>query len=373
MNSRSGSTFALVLAMALTVPGCGRGDSANDKTGGLAVVGQKSQPVTVKEVVPRKVTYTVMSVGTLEAAETVSIPARVAGVVQKVNFKEGDLVTPETVLIEVDPDRYRLEVERAEADLQKATAQEMDAVQSLDQRRNLKQRDPGWVTDEELRRFQTALDAAKAERERQEANLALARKNLQDAFVKPPFRGLIDSRSVSTGAYVKAETVIASMSSVKTLKLRFTVPEVDAARINEGQAARFRVGAFPAQDFESRIFFVSSVADPQTRSVEVKARYDNQDGRLKPGYFAQVLIDVATHDQALMVPEESVIPTEMGFVCYVIDGNAARMRRVQIGLRSEGEVEILTGLNAGEKVVVRGGHTLSDGTPVQITEDGKPS
>jgi RND family efflux transporter MFP subunit len=373
------STVVTMLSL-LASSGCGKDEKAAAGGQGTAgaqqaaaqrpggATGRRQPTVVVRPVSTRDVVYTIESVGTLEAEEEVRIPARVSGPVTKVSFQEGDPVTPQTVLAEIDPARYALEYARAKAGAELATAVLHDAQQAYDQRASLRKQDPGWVSDEELRRYETALERAKADLARATTDLNLAQKNLDDSKVRPPFAGIINAKLVSTGEYVRPEGVIGTIANVRTLKLRFTVPEVDAGHIEVGQPVRFSVRAHPDREFTASIFFVSTTADPATRKVEIKARCDNPDGLLKPGFFTAVQLQAGLHHAAVMVPEEAVIPTEVGFVTYVVDQGVARQRKVEIGLRDRGEVEILKGLQPGEALVVRGGHVIADGIPVQTTD-----
>ena len=321
-------------------------------------------PVVVEYAKVQDVVYKIESVGTLEAEEDVEIPARVDGAVGKVYFKEGDRVTTDKVLIEIDPERYQLEIERAKAELEKAKAEVKDAEQAYEQRESLRKQDPGWVTQEELRKLQTALDRARAELARAGVELALAQKRFRDSRVRSPFSGVINSKDVSTGEYVKPETMIATIARVETLKLKFNIPEVDAARIQVGQEVKFTVRALPQKVFQAKIFFISTTANPETRMVEVKAYTDNLDLQLRPGYFASVSLDTSVHKSAVLVLEEAVIPTETGFVSFVVQQGVAYRKAIEIGQRSGGRVEILKGIQEGEMVVIRGGHSLNDGMPV---------
>lgn len=347
--------------------GCGKGEKAGAAAGRTG--NKMSIRVVAKPVTTRNVSYLLESVGTLEAEEDVRIPARVGGVIAKIAIQEGAVVTPSTILAEIDPERYALEVERARANHERARAEAKDAQQSYDQRVGLRGKDPGWVSDEELRRYETTLERTKAEEARTKAELDLAIKNREDARVKSPISGMINTRLVSIGEYVRPETPIATIADIRTLKLRFTVPEVDADRVVLGSSVTFTVRAYPEREFTGKIFFISTVADPATRVVEVKARVDNPEGLLKPGFFASVRLQAALHQAAVMVPEEAIIPTEIGFVTFVVEAGKAHQRKVEIGLRERGEVEILKGLAAGEILVIRGGHILTDGMAVEISEE----
>jgi multidrug efflux system membrane fusion protein len=200
-----------------------------------------------------------------------------------------------------------------------------------------------------------------------EAGFGLAQDKLDKAKVKAGIEGKVVARHVSTGEWVNPGSPIARIVDDRTLKVRFTLPESEAGRVAVGMPARFSVKSYPGKTFEASIFFVSAQGDPSTRAVEVKARFKNDKGELRAGGYCRVAVGVATSPDSLVVPETAVLPTEEGFVAYVLDGEVARKRSVKPGLRSRGNVEVLDGLKAGETLVVRGAHSLADGMKVKVT------
>jgi multidrug efflux system membrane fusion protein len=190
-------------------------------------------------------------------------------------------------------------------------------------------------------------------------------RNRQRSELRPPQPGVIDTREVETGQYVRAGTVLATLVDTSRLRLRFKVSEAESLRARRGDEVGFRVAAIRERRFVGRIYHVGEVADPATRQVEVLAWVDNP-GQLKPGFFAEVDFASETRHAALVVPEGAVQASEVGFVAYVVEGGQAHLRPIQIGLRTEqGEVEIKSGLAAGETVVVEGSDRLADGMAVE--------
>jgi multidrug efflux system membrane fusion protein len=214
---------------------------------------------------------------------------------------------------------------------------------------------------------------AKAGVEQAEAELGLAQQKLSEATVCAVVGGRVVARLVSPGEWTRGETAIARIVDDRTLKVRFTVPESEAGRLRPGMPARFTVKSLPGQSFESPLFFVSARADSSTRSVEAKARYDNAQQVLRAGGYCRVTVAVESRENAIVVPEAAVVPTEDGFVAYTLEGETARMRSVQIGLRSRGTVEVTEGLKAGDTLVVLGARSLSDGVKVRVTNDASSS
>lgn len=329
--------------------------------------------VTTVDAVPREIEYPIDAPGTIEAAEEISIPASVSGVIDQVAFKEGDAVDEQKVLVEIDVDRFRLAEERTQADLDRARAQASLAETLLGNREKLyeegKKQNKDFVTEEQMATWRADAMKAKAELKRAHAELELARRDHRNARVRSPIKGLINRKLVSKGEFVKAETIIATILNVVTLHVRFTVPELEASRLTPGQEIQFTVRSAPGATFRAKLFYMNQKADPVTRTVECKAEILDRSEVFRTGYFAQVKI-VTEKQKGLTVPERALLHTEEGLVIYVVapgkDGPSAKKRKVKSGLRIEGEVEIAEGLKEGEKVVVDGALTLRDGVSIEI-------
>jgi membrane fusion protein (multidrug efflux system) len=315
--------------------------------------------------------YVVEAVGSVEAAEEISIPARVSGMIDSVNFREGDAVDEKTVLIEVALERYRIGEERAKAELDRAKAQS-DLSETIWKNRLAlyeegRKQKKDWVTEEQMATWKADVDKAKADLERARADLAIARKNHFDSRITPPIAGLINRKLVSKGEYVKPETVVATILNIGTLHVRFSVPELEASRLSHGHEIEFSVRSAPGKAFKARLFYLNQKADAATRSVECKALVLEKSDALRAGYFANVRI-VTGRQESVAVPERAILHTEKGFTVYVAEGKIARARRIELGLRVDGLVEVTRGLKPGEKLIVDGALTLRDGDEVEPAE-----
>jgi multidrug efflux system membrane fusion protein len=311
----------------------------------------------------RDVTYTVQALGSLEAEEMVQVTAEVSGAVAEVLFHEGDRVTPETVLLRIDPDKYRLEAVRAEAAHRRALADWQRADADMKRREALAQDE--LVAAEELNRARQETERLAADVAAAKAALDIARKNLERSDVRPSRAGVINTRTVDTGQFVQAGTVLATLVDLSRLRLRFKISDAESLTARVGQTVMFRVASLGQQEFQARVYHVGDVADPTTRQVEVLAWVKNP-GVLKPGFFAEVALAIRTREKAIVVPESAVQASERGFVVYVEEGDRARQRPVQIGLRTDdGSVEIVSGLRSGETIVVEGSDRLAEGVAIK--------
>jgi multidrug efflux system membrane fusion protein len=323
-------------------------------------------PVEIQVVQIRQVDYALTAVGSLQAKEIIRVPARVAGVIQNVAFQEGEWVTPDKVLARIDPERYRLAAQRVEADFNQAQAKAREAQAALDKRKVLQAKDPGWVTAEELSNVQAQLDADLAAAASAKAAWELAKKDLRDSAVRAETPGFIDQKLADTGQYLTAGTPVANMVDSRKLKLSFKVAESEAARLGADPKITFRVKAIPGKDFSAKIFHIADTADPGTRMVGVLGWVDNPNRELRPGFFADVKLDLEAHKGSLVVPQTAVLPTDQGFVGYVLkDRNRVEKRTLRLGLfTKEGDVEVLEGLRAGDKLITRGASVLTEDSVV---------
>lgn len=363
LDSRRAAPLLLFAALAA---GCGGAEPA----AAPAARGSLKYPVEVEAVRAGRVEYSIQAVGSVEAFEQVAVTARVAGAVERVLFQEGDVVEPGRVLAEIEPERYRLALAAAEADHAKAVAARDEARAGLERRKAVNAKNPDLVRAEEVDAWRTRLASAEAEVARAQSSVDLAELNLRDAFVRPPVAGVVQTREVETGRYVQPGAVIATLLRREPLLLRFRVPEIEAAPLAPGQAARFTLRGGRDTTYSATLTLVAAAADSRDRMVDVTARVDDPArAELRPGAFAEVVVPVGSAGEAPVIPQTAIRPTERGFLAFVVEEGVARERILELGLRTaDGRVEIRSGLVAGEKLVVRGAEALSDGA--QVVEAG---
>jgi multidrug efflux system membrane fusion protein len=350
----------LILAAGLTAT-CSKTGDAPKPAGARSEA--RALRVRVAPVEARDVVYSVKTLGSLEAEERVQVTAELDGAVAEVLFHEGDRVTPDTVLARIDPERYRLEAARAEAAHRKAVADWERAEAERKRREELAKEQ--LVSAEEATGARLEAERLAAEVAATKAAADIALQNQKRSDVRPPRPGVINTRSVDTGQFVKVGTVLATLVDINRLRLRFKVSEAESLRVKNGQTVTFRVAPLGEREFTAEVYHVGDVADPATRQVEALAWVKNP-GVLKPGFFAEVQLATDAHKNALVVPESTVQASERGFVAYVVEGGRARQQLVQVGMRTgDGSVEILSGLKAGEVVVTEGSDRLADGIAVE--------
>jgi multidrug efflux system membrane fusion protein len=340
---------------------------ASGKPGG-AGRGPLEFPVEVTPVADDNVEYIVNAVGSVEAFEQIAVTARVSGVVEHVRFREGEMVRPGQVLLEIEPERYRLAVEAAEANLAKEQASLAEAQAGLERRQAASERNPGLIRGEEVETWRTRARTAAAQVSQARSQVQGAKLNLRDSFVRATTTGAIQTRTVQTGQFVQPGTVLATLVRRDPLLLRFQVPEQEAPRLRKGMTARFGV-AEATSEYAAAITLVAESANPTSRMVTVTAQInDPKRAELRPGAFARVTVPVGGGRRAPVVPQTAIRPSERGFLAFVVEGDVAKERILELGLRTaEGMVEVRKGLAPGEKLVVRGAEALTDGAKVKVT------
>ncbi len=360
-----------LILIALVVACSKGGGDKGEKGGGRGGRGgtKLEYPVDVATLEQRQVQYTVNAPGSIEAFQQVQITARVAGAVDKVAFVEGQEVKAGDVLVVIESQRYQIAVAQAKASFTKAQATQRAAEAALQRRLGAQEQSPGLVPGEEIEQKRTAVDTAKADVEQARQAVRVAELNLRESFVRAPIAGTVQTRTVQQGQYLAAGNVLATILQRDPLLLRFQVTELDAPRLKAGMEASFTVKG-SQRTFTAKLTLVGGAADPQTRMVPVTAQLDPTEHEywLRPGAFCVVNIPIGAARKGIVVPSLAVSPTEQGNVVYIVDDkNIAHAKVVQLGMRTpDGGVELRSGVNAGEVMVIRGIEPLSDGAPVKV-------
>lgn len=364
---------AVILLPSSFLLSCSKGDAKETRAPGGAGApgGRRSMefPVEVRAVESRNVEYSVTAVGSLDAFERVAVTARVAGAVERVNFREGQLVRAGQELVEIEPERYRLAVDAAQATLNKALASKSEAEAGHARRQEANSKNPGLIRGEEIETWRTKVQTAAAEVTQAQAAVAQTKLNLRDAFVRAPVSGIIQTRTVETGQYVPVGTVLSTLMRRDPLLLRFQVPEGDALPLRPGVVARFNV-AEDATVHQARITHVAAAASQSSRMVDVTANVLNSNRpELRPGAFARVTVPIGSTRLTPVIPQTAIRPSEKGFLAYTIADGVAKQRILTLGMRTaDGQVEVKEGLRAGEMLVIRGAEALRDGAKVKVTQ-----
>lgn len=325
--------------------------------GAGATAHQDLPPAPMVEVAPVRtaaVEKTITAVGTTLSNESVLLRPEVSGRVAAINFVEGLEVRRGQKLIELDS-----AIERAE--LQRAMAEQALAQANHGRAAELRRSNVGT---------QRALDEALSAIKVATAAVDLAKARLAKRTLVAPFDAIAGLRRVSLGDYVTSGDSLVNLEQVDPLKVDFRVPEIFLPALAIGQRLELLLDAFPEQRFEGAVIAIDPLVDAAGRSVIVRARVPNPDGRLRPGLFARVTLKLTEAESALYVPEQAIVPEGRHSFVYLLenadDGPKVRRVEVELGRRRTGEVEVRRGLSAGQRVVGAGIARLHDGMAVRI-------
>jgi membrane fusion protein, multidrug efflux system len=340
-NPMSGAWY-LIAAAAIAAGACSKGKAgAAGGPGG----GPMGMPVEVAVARTDTVRDEIAATGQIEAVQSIDLRPEVDGRIVEILIREGQEVDQGTPLFKVDDAQLRAQVAQLEA--QRDLAQ-----QALARAKDLAQQNASSTAD---------LEKAEAEARSAGAQYDLQRIRLERTTVRAPFAGVVGQRYVSLGDYVTSTTRLASLHTVNPQRASFQVPERFARSLSPGQAVTFRVAAIAGRDFIGEVDFVDPIVQLPGRTILVKARVPNPRRLLQPGMFIEARLVTAVRPNAIVIPEDAVVPTEgANAVWAVVDGKADR-RQVSLGVRTPGFVEILDGVKAGDQVVVGGLELLAPG------------
>ncbi|MVW72485.1 efflux RND transporter periplasmic adaptor subunit [Bordetella sp. 15P40C-2] len=308
--------------------------------------------VEVAEVKPLQLARGIAAVGSLRSDESVVLRPEVAGRIQSIDFKEGQPVEKGQVLFRLDDAVARAELDQARANL---------ALAQTHYRRAVDLQGRGFVS-------QQARDESASNLKIQQAAVALAQARFDKMVLRAPFAGVVGLRNVSVGDYVAQGQDLVPIEAIHPLKVDFRVPEMYFNQIRVGQALNLRLDALPGMQREGEVYAVSPLVESGGRSILIRAVVPNSDGLLRPGMFARVQLLFGT-DEVLAVPEAALAPSGQAQYVYIVKDGRAHRTEVTLGERRDGQVEILTGVSAGDKVVIAGFQRLADGAPVRIARD----
>ncbi len=290
------------------------------------------------------------AIGTAVANEQVTLAAPVTERIVRLNFDDGSYVRRGQVVAV-------LQQAQQSAQLREVQARSREAQQQLARIGELKDR--GFATRSN---YDTQVAAAAAAR----AQAQGVRAEIGDRVIRAPFSGWVSLRNISVGAIASQGTAIAQISDIDTIKLDFPVPETMLRAIRAGQPIEARSAAYPDQPFRGVIHTIDTVIDPNTRAVTVRARLPNPERLLRPGMLMTVTIENAPR-MAASVPELAVVGEgDQRFVFVVDEQGRAHRRPVRTGARADGRIEILAGLQPGQRVVTEGVVKVADGMQLRL-------
>jgi RND family efflux transporter MFP subunit len=344
--SLSVALFALVLGFY----SCNKANS--DIKNGAAGTISTSYSVSVVKAAKKDVTDSFSQVGTIVAYNDVAVVSETSGRVVKVNAEIGDYKPAGSVLIEVDSELREAAYKAANVTYEKAK-KDLERYEALSKE--------GSVSDSQIEQARWSYQSA-------ESQYIVARRQLSDTKITTPISGFVTARNVNIGSMVMGApqaTVVANVVDISRLKVKVNVAERDVIRLKVGEKVEVTTDVFPSDVFTGSIFSISSKGDDgHTYPVEVVLKNSKQ--QLKAGMFGRVVFTPQSSGNLIIIPRESIVGSVKNAALYVINDNVAKLRSVVTGKEAGTNIEILSGLQEGELVVVNGQNNLSDNAPVII-------
>ncbi|HXV14877.1 MAG TPA: efflux RND transporter periplasmic adaptor subunit [Candidatus Krumholzibacteria bacterium] len=340
----------VVAALVLIKVGLLQGDSRQGGRAGGGPGGAGGGVTAVRAVVlgTQSMTDRISTVGTILANEDVDVRSEISGRVEAISFAEGSRVAKGQLLVKIADAELRAQTARAESRL---------AIAESDAERQRQLFEQSLTSQREFDTAMNEFNVAKAE-------AALVRAQLDKTEIRAPFDGKVGLRFVSEGSYVSPATPITAIQDDTPVKLDFSVPERYAGRLKKGDGIRFTVQG-TSRVFEGTIYALEPSIDTATRTMRVRATSPNEDGALVPGAFADVEIVMQQRD-TIAIPAYALIPELKGHRVFVYAGGKAEARSVEIGTRTDENVEIVRGLSAGDTLITSAILQLRTGAPVTV-------
>ena len=322
---------------------------ANTKTGMQGGRAKKVLNVNGKLLRPQKLTDEFVTTGLILPDEEVNLSFETSGKIVDILFTEGTAVRKGQILAKVNDKTLQAQLKKLEAQLGLA----QNRVYRQEQ---LFKKDAA---------SQEAYEEAKTQLATLEADIEAVKVNIELTELHAPFDGIIGLRQVSVGAYANPSTVVAKLTKISPLKIEFSVPERYASQIHKGVNMDFTVEGF--QDaFHAQVYAVESAVDKDQHVFTARGLYNNANHRLLPGQYSSILLKKEEINDALVIPSESIVP-EMGMdkvFCY--RSGKAMPVEITTGIRTAGEVQVLSGLQFGDTIITSGTLQLRMGLDVSL-------
>ncbi|MCU0454585.1 MAG: efflux RND transporter periplasmic adaptor subunit [Bacteroidetes bacterium] len=328
------------------------GPEGSERQGGRGAsrAGGMRLPVVGMIATPQPFDNAIVASGTVLASEEVELRSEVAGKVIALPFREGARVKKGDLLVKINDADLRAQLLRARSRFDLATQRED---------RQKKLREVNGVSADQYDEARNELTAAGAE-------VALLEANLQKTEVRAPFDGIVGLRFISEGGFISSATLVARLQDMSFVKIDFSVPEKYAPQVRVGVEITFTIDG-TSEIFRGTVYAVEPKIDPATRSLRVRARSANESGRILPGSYTKVRLVLHRQSDAILIPSQALMPDLDGQKVFLARGGVARLVRIETGMRTEGLVQIVSGIQHADTVLTTGLLQLREGSPIQVT------
>jgi multidrug efflux system membrane fusion protein len=346
----------------------------NACSNGKAKQSAPSAPVKIGDVTRMDVPLQINAIGNVEAYNTVSVKAMIAGEVNDVHFKEGQDVKQGDLLFQIDPRPYAAALKQAEAQLARDVAQAKNAEEQAKRYAILVQKD--YVSRDQYDQLKANADALAAAVDADKANVENSRLHLAYCTIKSPIEGRVGSVLINKGNVIKAnDLVMVTINKIRPIYVTFSIPEQNLSEIKKYMATgSLKVEAIIPGDekrpAQGKLTFVDNAVDTTTGTIKLKGTFENKDRRLWPGQFVNVALTLSMQRNAVVMPTAALQAGQQGQFVFVVKPDLTVESRPVAAARAYGEFTVISqGLKPGEKVVTDGQLQLIPGTKVEVKNE----
>lgn len=287
--------------------------------------------------------------GSIEANEQVQIRSETTGMVKNLYFKEGTDVKSGELLLQIDDSELQAKLNQTQT----------RELLSRDNERRAK------LLLEKEAISQQEYDVAQADFKTAQSEIQLIQTQIAKTRIKAPFSGRIGLRDISVGEYLTPSTVVSNLVSINPIKISFSIPEKYSREVNTGQNITFKV-AGSDRTYTASIYAIEPSVNASTRTVQVKARTQNDQGEIVPGAFARVELPIRERENAILIPTEAVIPIQNGKQVFLSRNGKAQLASIETGERTGSDIIVTSGLQIGDTVLTSGIMTLKEGMAIRV-------
>ncbi|MBM3168464.1 MAG: efflux RND transporter periplasmic adaptor subunit [Bacteroidetes bacterium] len=308
-------------------------------------------PVTVIKLKKEPLSNQLQVSGTVLPNESVEIKPEISGLVTKINFKEGQVVSKGTPLVYLNDNELQAQFQRLQYTQKLFQTQESRQKQLL-AREAISQEEYDIV----LNQYNTAI-----------SDINLVEAQLEKTVIRAPFTGRLGLRQISEGSVINPSNVIVSIVNSDPIKLEFSIPERYASLVSIGSSIFFSSES-SKEEVEGKVYAFEPQIDAATRTLKLRAQSPNKSGKYLPGMFVKIRFVLDIEEEALLVPAEAVIPELSGYKVFVVGADGtAEQRIIEIGTRTDTQVQVISGLNEGDLVLTSGVMQVRQGMPIKAT------
>ena len=341
--------------------------TADSTANSSAILQEEKQevPVEIVEVLIGNIVTTITETGVTKPFQSVTVATEISGKIVNVFAELGDYVQQSSVIAIIDDELPKLALEQVEAQLINASAAFEKAKIDLERYAVLRQNEE--ISEDEFENIHVQHELARSVFLSNKAAVQSAQRQVRNTKITSPISGHIAERSVETGSIVSVHQPIVKVVDIETIKIDINVSEQDVVYLKQNMSVLIQVDAYPNQPFAGKIYAVSPEASAQSHTFPIEVIVPNgRNGLLKSGMITRATIELDVLKDVILIPQDAVIERFGEKVVFVVNRNNAKKRAVILGKESGSDIQIVSGLTVGEKIVVSGQYTLEDDSRVRI-------